>query len=594
MHDGSVSTHKGLPAQLLFRSKEPVFELNGKLYELASSAGYERFWRVYDRPPQEEYRNYLLERRDSLIPTDERMFHGAFYTPLHVVDRAYDLLKSSLGKNWQKKYKVWDMCCGVGNLEVKHSNHRNLFMSTLDQSDVDVMKSTKTCAAAHRFQYDYLNDDITSDGGIDYTLTDKLPAELRAAIAKKEKILVLINPPYAEGMNAGVGVAETKVGQLIGGDVGYARRELFVQFLLRIQREIPNAVVAMFSKMKYVNAPNFDRFRDEWTARYLGGFAVPSRTFDGLKGNFPIGFLIWDTGKKRKGPLEIEAEVLDRKGDPTGAKRFYALPKERLLNRWIIRPKPNDTPALPLQNGLVPTNRTVDVRGTRWADGGIGGMICNGSDLQHAPDTVLFSSPYCSAGGFIVTKENVRHSSIVFTVRRLIRQTWLNDRDQFLIPSTPVPDVFASDCLVWMLFNSRNLSAGADKLQWSGEDWSLVNHFIPFTEKEVGAAGRFESDFMSGHLKKLKLSKEATAVMNEGRKIWSEYFAHQKKDDLATRQRLKLGRPDVGWYQVREALKSRSARGIAVATSMVAIDNAYSDLGAKIEPDVYALGFLKA
>ena len=35
------------------------------------------------------------------------------------------------------------MCCGVGNLEVKHSNHRKIFMSTLDQEDIDVMRATK-------------------------------------------------------------------------------------------------------------------------------------------------------------------------------------------------------------------------------------------------------------------------------------------------------------------------------------------------------------------------------------------------------------------------------------------------------------------
>ncbi|MCC4298402.1 hypothetical protein [Aurantimonas coralicida] len=594
MHDGSISTHKGLPAQLLFRSKEPVFQLDGKLYELNSTAGYERFWQVYDRPPQASYRNYLLERRDSLIPIDDRMFRGAFYTPLHVVDRAYDFLKLNLGKNWQKRYKVWDMCCGVGNLEVKHGNHRNLFMSTLDQSDVDVMKSTKTCPAAHRFQYDYLNDDIADDGTIDYSLTGKVPSDLRDAIEKGERILVLINPPYAEGMNAGTGVADTRVGRLIGGDVGYARRELFVQFLLRIQREIPNAVVAMFSKLKYVNAPNFGGFREEWTAKYLGGFVVPSRTFDGLTGNFPIGFLIWDTGKKRKGPLEIQAEVLDRKGLSIGAKRFYDMPGSRLLNTWIKRTKPNGTPALPLTNALQPTARVGDVRGTQWADGAIGGMICKGSDLQNAGVTALFSSGYASAGGILVTENNLRNSAMVFTVRRLVRQTWLNDRDQFLIPNNPIPPEFAGDCLIWMLFNNRNLSVGADGLRWNGKDWSLVNHFIPFTETEVGAFDRFESDFMSTHLATLKLSKEATAVMDEGRKLWGEYFAGHRKDDLATRNRLKLGRPDVGWFQIREALKARAERGLPVQTRMADVEKAYAALSAKIDPDIYALGFLKA
>ncbi len=187
MSDGTISTHENLTAQLLHKNNEPVFELRGKIYELGSKEGYRRFWAIYHRPPAAEYRNYLLERRDSLIPIEDRAFKGAFYTPLHVVDKAYDKLTEVLGKNWQKNYVVWDMCCGVGNLEVKHSNQRNIFMSTLDQADVDVMKATKTCVAAVRFQYDYLNDDIGDDGEIDYSLTGKMPAELRKAIAKGKR-----------------------------------------------------------------------------------------------------------------------------------------------------------------------------------------------------------------------------------------------------------------------------------------------------------------------------------------------------------------------------------------------------------------------
>ena len=144
-------------------------------YELGNIEGYRKFWAIYDRPPKQEYRNYLLERRDSLIPLDARSFKGAYYTPLKVVEKAYELLNTVLGKGWQKEYIVWDPCCGVGNLETKHGNVRNIYMSTLDEADIDVMKATKTCVAAERFQYDYLNDDITDDGELDYSLTGKVP-----------------------------------------------------------------------------------------------------------------------------------------------------------------------------------------------------------------------------------------------------------------------------------------------------------------------------------------------------------------------------------------------------------------------------------
>ena len=163
MHDGKIATHENLPARLLHDGDKPVFMFNGHTYELASLNGYRQFWAIYHKPPEAEYRNYLLERRDSLLPIDERSFKGAFYTPLKLVDYAYQTLADILGKNWQRDYIVWDMCCGVGNLEVKHSNHRNVFMSTLDKADVDVMKVSKTCVAATRFQYDYLNDDISDE-----------------------------------------------------------------------------------------------------------------------------------------------------------------------------------------------------------------------------------------------------------------------------------------------------------------------------------------------------------------------------------------------------------------------------------------------
>lgn len=238
MSDGTQTTNNDLPAQLLMKGTSPVFALGGKLYELNSKEGYRQFWAIYHRPPKEEYRNYLLERRDSLIPLDERSFKGAYYTPLNVVDKAYDKLTETLGKNWQKNYIVWDMCCGVGNLEVKHSNPRNIYMSTLDVADIDVMKATKTCVAATRFQYDYLNDDIDDLGNIDYSLTNKVPLGLRKAISEGKRILILINPPYAEATNADntsldgdaenkSGVAKTKFSATAMSDYGKASNELF-------------------------------------------------------------------------------------------------------------------------------------------------------------------------------------------------------------------------------------------------------------------------------------------------------------------------------------------------------------------------------
>ena len=393
MHDGAHEAMNNLPARMFMTAAGPKFILNGETYELASRRGYDNFWGIYHRRPEQQHRRYLLERRGSLLPVDEQKFKGAFYTPLHIVDKAYDQLLATLGENWQDRYIVWDMCAGVGNLEAKHSNLRNVFMSTLDKADVTIMKSSPAFAGAEIFEYDYLNDDITDFGEIDYTLSGKVPMALRQAIADTlqgnigaKPILVLINPPYAEATNdntargvatdssgAKTGVARTRAAQTFVSYYGKASNELFAQFVARIDREIPSATLAMFSTLKYVISPTLSRFRDRWKAKYLNGFVVHSRAFDGVGGDFPIAFLIWDTGDNIDVTL-VDTQVLDRLGQTIGEKSFENSPAERLLTNWIVRPRSNNQDVIPLKNAIMPTTATKDLRGTRWSNDAIGYM----------------------------------------------------------------------------------------------------------------------------------------------------------------------------------------------------------------------------
>lgn len=614
MSDGKVSTHEHLSAELLHKGNKPIFLLNGKTYEIANMDGYSQFWAIYDRPPKEEFRSYLLERRDSLIPVDERTFKGAYYTPLNVVDKAYDLLEKTLGANWQKDYYVWDMCCGVGNLEAKHSNHRHLFMSTLDQEDVNIMKAAKICVSAERFQYDYLNDDITDNGEIDYSLTKKIPQALRNVIRDanegKKKLLVLINPPYAEvGSTKNIarmdgsektGINKTRFGKLGMREYGKASNELFSQFVARIAKEIPNATLAMFSTMKYINAQTMETFRSVWRAKYMGGFVVHSKSFDGLDGNFPIGFLIWKTSNaianaakfKHEFPLEISCDVLDKNAIPIGEKKFYNIPNDRLLTNWISRVKPNKEDCVPLKNAITPATAKKDLRGTKWANDAIAFLWCKSNDMQQAgQQTAIISSGFGDGHGFFVTEENLWQIAMVYSVRHLIIHTWINHNDQFLQPNGELSQDFTNDCLIYMLFHGKNLTASANDLEWNGKKWSIVNHFIPFTEEEVGASDRFESDFMVQYMQGKTFSAEAQTVLDEGRKIWAAYFKQTFNHKI--REELKLNRPDVGWYQIRQALKAQNESGNSVPVSFVTFEAAYKALSEKLRPQVYQYGFLK-
>lgn len=115
----------------------------------------------------------------------------------------------------------------------------------------------------------------------------------------------------------------------------------------------------------------------------------------------------------------------------------------------------------------------------------------------------------------------------------------------------------------------------------------MVNHFIPFTEAELGASERFESDFMVRHMAGMAFSPEARAVLDEGRKLWRRF--HGTSFPRKIRDELKLNRPDAGWYQIRKALE---AYGDTELTDFDPFKAAYAALGSKLRPLVFELGFL--
>ena len=76
-----------------------------------------------------------------------------------------------------------------------------------------------------------------------------------------------------------------------------------------------------------------------------------------------------------------------------------------------------------------------------------------------------------------------------------------------------------------------------------------------------------------------------------GQVLWQAYFAHI--DVRNVRDEFKLNRPDVGWYQIRNALKARNTSGDFPPVSFAEFEVAYKALGDKLRLQVYTLGFLR-
>lgn len=322
-------------------AKENLKSLFNATIEITDKTKYEQFWKKYRREPLQEFQQYIIDRRDLLIPQDVRERKGAFFTPQIWVELSQKYLADVLGEEWQDEYYIWDCAAGTGNLLVGLTNIYNIWASTLDQADVNVMheriKNGANLLPDHVFQFDFLNDDFS-----------KLPQNLQNVIndpEKRKKLVIYINPPYAEATSAttvtGTGTNKTgvstnySISQSYNKIIGNASNEIFALFMARIYDKIPESILGQFSTLKFVSGSNFKKFKEFFKADFQKGFVVPADTFDNVKGKFPIGFTIWRLVGSKK-IEDINCYVYNSSAEPLGNKTFYSeLPES--INKWIKR-----------------------------------------------------------------------------------------------------------------------------------------------------------------------------------------------------------------------------------------------------------------
>ena len=231
-----------------------------------------------------------------------------------------------------------------------------------------------------------------------------------------------------------------------------------------------------------------------------------------------------------------------------------------------------------------------------------------GSDIQNNNGCFITNTPSPSdlkqRKTCDITKSNLLGICVYLSVRLVIDSSWVNDRDQYLFPDAlwQNDDLFKNDCLAYILFCGQNrINAGN------------VNHWIPFTEDEVGARDCFKSHFMtefisgkarppkeadlfSGHGEEngqLLFSAEAVAVFDAGRELWRYYHAQPESNPDASLYDIKL------FFQGTKTMKNgkiqmKSDSEDKIYTRLIRnLRDKLKILASRIAPKVYQYGFLK-
>ncbi|GAA7662250.1 hypothetical protein HpBhutan343_14830 [Helicobacter pylori] len=556
---------------------------------------HKEFWRIYERPPKVEFQAVILERRDLLVPSDVRERKGAFFTPRIWVEKSQEYLAKALGQDYQEDYIIWDCAGGTGNLLNGLTNKANCFLSTLDSNDVAIVKDLAAknhlkLLENHVFQFDFLNDDFFGE---------KVPKSLQEILKDKEKLkklIVYINPPYAEAGNkakmSGTGKHKDLVarGNLIcekyKDELNKANNELFAQFFMRIYMELDGCIMASFSTLKYLNSSNFKKFREVFKAKFLEGFMVPADTFDNVKGQFPIGFLVWDTATPPLKPTNaINLEVFDSLGEFLGYKNIVN-ENVKNIHMWLKQKEK-------IENMEI-----------------LGYIDTPTPDFQGSPSVAIINnknSSKCHSVYFAIASSNILFGGVFFSIRHCIKATWQNDRDQFYAPYDDAfqdDSEFKNNCLIFMLFHTQNRITTTQG----------TNHFIPFSETEVNAKERYSShallDFLKGKIKEegdslflnakkenkpLEFSQSASRVFDAGREVYRYYHTQ----DFTNRPY----NANISLYDIKEFFQGRNAQGKLNSPPKAKdeyykqlyanLQDALKDLAKEIQPKVYEYGFLR-
>ncbi|GAA8959464.1 hypothetical protein HpSP29_14850 [Helicobacter pylori] len=369
--------------------------------------------------------------------------------------------------------------------------------------------------------------------------------------------------------------------------LGSGSNELFAQFFMRIYKELNGCIMASFSKLKYLNSSNFKKFREVFKAKFLEGFMVPADSFDNVKGQFPIGFLVWDTATPPLKPTNaINLEVFDSLGEFLGYKNIHSCNKVLFLADYLqkFQPKKRDT----IFGYLDPGRNSFQHQ-----------------NLVHI--SVIDKSQQSHVKYFPIIATTILLVSVFFSIRHCIKATWQNDRDQFYAPYDDAfqdDSEFKNNCLTFMLFHTQNRITTTQG----------TNHFIPFSETEVNAKERYSShallDFLKGGIKEegdslflnakkenkpLEFSQSASRVLDAGKEIYHHYHKQASTD--------RLYNTNASLYDIKEFFQGRNAQGKLNLPAKAKdehykqlyanLQDALKDLAKEIQPKVYEYGFLR-
>lgn len=592
-------------------TKKYILVVRGKEIRVSSSEAEAFVSRVKNVSPSEVEK--IVANADRLLEDIERRYTGAYFTPPLWVNEAHKMITEVLGENWKDEYVVWDCAAGTANL-TRDYKFKELYISTLEQGDIDTIKARNYNPGATIFQYDFLSE-IPIRGAI-FGGMDGAP-DLKKVFEDGKKILFFINPPYGragtyqKGDNK-PGIAKSVVNrEMLREKVGVCSGQLYAQFMYKIlslKKIYPQAQIsaALFIDSIFLTARSFRKFGNAWRNNFtfLKGMLFSAEHFSDTTSSseWGVSFTVW--GDKKQFPVSCPKEILVLKKvnfgmvESSGLKEMYA-PDGGTCDKWVreeIRGLPTiDAPQL---------SSAINVRQEglgKIVPGALGIMRSVANTVRgNAQYVSLFSSPFCTGEGFSVIFTNFKKAVALFAARKTIQNNWINHQDEYLIPNTQHPDYerWNNDAIIYSLFNPSSGQSSLRNVDYKGKKCNIKNEFFFLSNQEMKRLAEVsfndmhqdakdeEDRYVYKLLQTTTLSEDAQAVLQKAQELVRKSMK-VRKDYHEQYPERHLQAWDAGWAQLKPMLKEHYKEELNEFKEL------YKAFENRMREGVYKFGFLR-
>lgn len=247
----------------------------------------------------------------------------------------------------------------------------------------------------------------------------------------------------------------------------------------------------------------------------------------------------------------------------------------------------------------------------------IGYLAMNNSVVYAGQRIAVSSVPFYTYFNAAITEHNIFQCAAAFSARAVLFSfmDWTTEQDYVYTPETwDLPVEFYMDCLVYMLFHTKNYAVEYQvKLPNTQTTDRVENRLLPFCPKHMlSSLDQLKIDISTLNLlsrssytsviyrilitHQAALSNEAKQLYEAGLHIYRLFYHFINDIPVSSYINSDRGLVSPGWYQARMALKqASSAKTIQeVKPALANLSRCVKTLGKKILPSLYKYGFVSS